>query len=217
MYQLYYYPGKASFAPHIFLEELGVQYELVLVDVPNKMTHSEQFLALNPAGRIPVLVEDELVLSETVAILQHLSDLHVDAGLTPEFGTAARAKWYKWLAYLGTTLHPDLMLYHFPERHTDNAAAAEQVKAHAYERVTKALDLIDAHLRHNAEHERGPWLLGMQYTAADCYLFMLGRWSRSLPHPAHAREHLGALMRHIVERPALLRACEQEGIAAPFF
>ncbi len=217
MYQLYYYPGKASLAPHIFLEELGVPYEMVLVDVPNKMNRSEAFLTLNPAGSIPVLVEDELVLSETVAILQHLSDLHADVGLTPEFGTAARAKWYKWLAYLGTTLHPDLMIYHFPQRHADNDAAVEQVKAHAYERVGNALDLIDAHLRHNLEHGRGPWLLGTQYTAVDSYLFMLGRWSRSLPHPAHARDHLGAFMRHIVERPALLRACEQEGIASPLF
>jgi len=217
MYQLYYHPGKASLAPHIFLEELGVPYELVQVDVPNGMTRTESFLALNPAGSIPVLVEDELVLSETVAILLHLSDLHLDAGLTPELGTAARAKWYKWLAYLGTTLHPDLMIYHFPQRYADDDAAAEQVKAHAYARVTRALDLIDAHLRHNVENGRGQWLLGMQYTAADSYLYMLGRWSRSLPHPAHAREHLGVFLRHIVERPALLRTCEQEGLTAAFF
>jgi len=217
MYQLYYYPGKASFAPHILLEELGVKYDLVHVDVPNGVTRSEAFLTLNPAGGIPVLVEDELVLSETVAILMHLSDLHADVGMTPDFGTAARAKWYKWLAYLGSTLHPDLMRYHFAQRHADDATAVEQVKARAYERVTVALDLIDAHLRHNLEHGRGPWLLGSQYTAADIYLFMLGRWSRSLPHPAHAREHLGAFMRHIAERPALLRACEQEGIVPPLF
>ena len=217
MYQLYYYPGKASLAPHIFLEELGVPYELVLVDVPNGMCQSEEFLALNPAGRIPVLIEDELILSETVAILQHLSDLHADVGFTPEFGTAARAKWYKWMAYLGTTLQPDLMIYFFPERLTGDADAAEQLKAHAHERVKAALDLIDAHLRHNIEHGRGPWLLGAQYTAADTYLFMLGRWSRSLPRPASAREHLGAFLKHIAERPALLRACEQEGMKAPLF
>jgi glutathione S-transferase len=213
MYQLYYHPGKASLTPHIFLEELGVPYELVMVDMPNGMHRSEAFLTLNPAGSIPVLVEDELVLSETVAILIHLSDLHADLGLAPEFGTAARAKWYKWLAYLGTTLHPDLMIYHFPQRHADDDAAMEQIKAHAYERVSKALDLIDAHLRHNAEHSRGPWLLGTQYTAADCYLYMFARWSRNLPHPAHAREYLRAFIRQIVERPALQRACEQEGLA----
>lgn len=217
MYQLYYNPGKASLTPHILLEELGVKYDLVLVDIGNNMQKSEQFLALNPAGKIPVLVEDELVLSETVAICQHLSDLYPDAGMTPDIGTAARAKWYKWLAYLGTTLHPELMTHFFPHLSIDDEAGQAAVASKAKARVAASLDLIENHLRHNAESGRGHWLLGAQYTAADIYLFKLARWTRRFEHPASAREHLGALMQRMVERPAVQRACAAEGLPTPLF
>ena len=217
MYQLYYNPGKASMTPHILLEELGVQYDLVLVDMANNMHKSEQFLALNPAGKIPVLVEDELVLSETIAICQHLSDLHPDAGMTPDAGTAARAKWYKWLAYLGTSLHPELLTHFFPHFLVDGEEAQGVLARKALERVTAMLDLIEAHLHHNAESGRGHWLLGAQYTAADIYLFMLARWTRKFTYPASARKHIGAFMQRVADRPAVQRACAAEGMSLPLF
>ena len=79
MYQLYYYPGNANLAPHILLEEIGAEYELVLVD-RNKDEHkSPAHLALNPTGRIPVLIEGDLVLYETAAIFLPLADGHAAA------------------------------------------------------------------------------------------------------------------------------------------
>lgn len=213
MYQLYYYPGNANLAPHILLEEIGAGYELVLVDRNQNEHKSPAYLKLNPAGRIPVLIDGGLVLYESAAICLHLADRHAAAGLAPELGSSARAEFYKWLMYLTNTLQAELLLYFYPERLTDDAAAAAQVKAHAESRVGGMLDLIEAALASGM----GPFLLGASYRAVDAYLLMLCRWTRNMGHPARARPHLGRFLDTVMARPATQRAFAKEGIAAPFY
>src|SRR5450756_941613 len=131
MYQLYYYPGNANLAPHILLEEIGADYELVLVD-RNKNEHKgPEYLKLNPTGRIPVLVDGGLVRYETAAICLHLADRHARAGLAPALGSNERAEFYKWLGYLTNGWQAQLMLYCYPGRLADDAAAVAQIKSHA--------------------------------------------------------------------------------------
>ena len=91
MLQLHYYPGNASMAPHLLLEEMGVAYELKLVDRTQQAHKSAAYLKLNPNGLIPVLVDGDLVLYETAAICLHLLDTNPKAGLAPTPGTSARA------------------------------------------------------------------------------------------------------------------------------
>lgn len=213
MYQLYYYPGNANLAPHILLEEIGADYELVLVDRNKNEQKSAEYLRLNPAGRIPVLVDGGLVLYETAAICLHLADRHADAQLAPALGSKERAQFYKWLVYLTNTLQAELLLYFYPERLADDAAAAAQIKTHAERRVGEMLDLIEATLAAGA----GPFLLGAQYRAVDPYLLMLCRWTRGMHHPARQRAHLGRFLDTVMARPATQRAFAAEGIAAPFY
>ena len=213
MYQLYYYPGNANLAPHILLEEIGADYELVLVD-RNKNEHKgPEYLKLNPSGRIPVLVEGGLVLYETAAICLHLADRHAGAQLAPMLGTNERAEFYKWLVYLTNTLQAELILYFYPERLADDAAAAAQIKKHAERRVGEMLDLVEATLTAGA----GPFLLGAQYRAVDPYLLMLCRWTRLMHNPARTRPHLGRFLDTVMARPATQRAFAAECIAAPFY
>jgi len=213
MYQLYYYPGNANLAPHILLEEIGADYELVLVDRNRNEHKSPAYLKLNPTGRIPVLVDGALVLYETAAICLHLADRHPEAGLAPALGSAERAEFYKWLIYLTNTVQAELIVYFYPERLADDAAAAAQVKAHAERRTGEMLDLIEAALAAGA----GPFLLGAQYRAVDAYLLMLCRWTRGMHHPARARPHLGRFLDRVMARPATQRAFAGEGIAAPYY
>src|SRR5689334_11637477 len=97
MLELHYYPGNASMAPHLLLEELGVPYALRLVDRTRQAHKAPDYLKMNPNGLIPVLTDGDLVLYETAAICLHLVDTHPDAGLAPTIGTAERAHFYKWL------------------------------------------------------------------------------------------------------------------------
>jgi glutathione S-transferase len=217
MYQLYYYPSNANLAPHMLLEELGVAFELVLVDRERDAHKSADYLKLNPSGRIPVLVDGELVLSEAAAICLHLADRHPEAELAPPLGTPERAQFYKWLFYLSNTLQTEILTYYYPERLVDDDAGAAVVKRHAENRIGAMLDLIEAALADNAAAQRGPYLLGARYTAADPYLLMLARWTRGFAHPARARRHLGAYLERVAARPAVQRAFAAEGLVAPLF
>ncbi|MDH5538489.1 MAG: glutathione S-transferase family protein [Rhizobacter sp.] len=217
MLQLHYFPGNASLTPHMLLEELGVPYELKLVD-RNKGEHKlPEYLRLNPNGLIPVLVQTgddgELVLYETAAICLHLADTHPQAGLAPALGSVQRAHFYKWLIWSTNTMQAMLTHYFYSGRMVDegDADAAAQVKAHAEKMVGEMLKQLDAEL---ARHGK-PWLLGDSFSVVDLYTLMLCRWTRSFTRPARDFEHLGPYLARVLARPAVQRAFAQEKIAAP--
>lgn len=212
MYQLYYSPGKASLAPHMLLEEIGADYELRFVDTDANAHNSPEYLKLNPNGRIPTLVDDGFVLYETAAICLHLADRHPEAALVPALGSTQRAAFYQWLIYLTNTLQTELITYFYSERLADDEAMAVRVKAHAEQRIGTMLDLIETKLTNG-----GPYLLGERYSAVDPYLLMLGRWTRSMTHPARARPNLGRYLETIAARPAILRTFAAEGLSTPLF
>ena len=211
MLQLHYYPGNASMAPHLLLEELGAAYELKLVDRTQQAHKSAEYLLLNPNGLIPVLVDGDLVLYETAAICLHLLDTNPKAGLAPAPGSSARAHFYKWLVWMTNSLQAALIIYFYPERWADNAEAAAQVRSHAQTKVGALLDQIEAEL---ARHG-GPYLLGETFSAVDLYALMLCRWTRGFGRPARSLPQLGAYLQRLLARPAVQRVFEQEGLAAP--
>ena len=212
MATLHYFPGNASLAPHIVLEELGAPYELALVDRAAGAHKSPAYLKLNPNGLIPVWVDGDLVLYETAAICLHLADTHPAAGLVPPLATPERAHFMKWLMWLTNTLQATLIVYFYPERWADDEGAIAQVKAHAEARVAPLLDQLEAQL---ASHG-GPWLLGDAYGAVDPYAFMLCRWTRGFARPARSLPALGAYLGRMLERPAVRRVMENEGLPAPW-
>ena len=218
MLQLHYFPGNASLIPHIVLEELGVPFELTYVDRAASAHKSADYLALNPNGLIPVLVDTAfggegkpLVLYETAAICMHLADTHPVDRLLPQLGSAERAHAYKWLAWLANTLHAALIVYFYPER-WGGAAAAAEVKASAEQKIGAMLDQLDAEF---ARH-RGPWLLGTGFSVCDPYAFVLCRWTRGFARPARSLPHLQPFLARMLERPAVGRAFATEALQPPF-
>lgn len=215
MLQLHYYPGTAAMTPHILLQEIGVPFELVLVDRMADAHKAPAYLKLNPNGLIPVLTEGDLVLYETAAICLHLCDLYPRAGLAPAVGTVARAHFYKWLVWLTNTLQATLIVYFYPERWVveGNAAGAAEVKAQAQRKVGGLLDQLDGEL---ARHG-GPWLLGENYSALDPFAMMLCRWTRGFSSaPARSRAHLGPYLQAVLARPAVQRVFATEQLAQPW-
>ncbi len=215
MLHLHYFPGNASLTPHMLLEELGVPYELELVDRARGAHKQPDYLRLNPNGLIPVLVQTEpdLVLYETAAICLHLVDTHPQARLAPALGSTDRAHFYKWLAWLTNTLQAMLIHYFYPERMVDdgNAAAAAQVKAHAEAKIGAMLDQLDAELARHGQ----PWLSGESFSAVDLYALMLCRWTRGFARPARSLPNLGPFLQRVLARPAVQRVFAQEGLGAP--
>ncbi len=215
MLQLHYYPGTAAMMPHILLQEMGVPFELVLVDRMADAHKSPDYLKLNPNGLIPVLTDGDFVLYETAAICLYLCDRYPAAGLAPALGSKERAHFYKWLVWLTNTLQATLLIYFYPERWVaeGNAAGAVEVKAQAQHKIGSLLDQLDDEL---ARHG-GPWLLGESYSALDPYAMMLCRWTRGFSSaPARDRTQLGPYLQRVLARPAVQRVFAAEQLAQPW-
>ena len=215
MIHLHYYPSTASMIPHLLLEEMGVAFELVLVDRAADAHKSPDYLTINPNGLLPALTNGELVLYETAAICLHLCDTHPQAAMAPAVGTLERAHFYKWLVWLTNTLQSSLIVYFYPERWVTagNAAGAAEVKAQAAAKVAGLLNQLDAELARSG----GPWFMGAHFTALDPYVFTLCRWTRNFAsHPARERPHLGPYLQRMLARPATQRVLEREGLNPPF-
>lgn len=211
MLALYYYPGLASLLPHMMLREIGADFELRFIDRGNDAHKQAEYLKLNPNGRIPVLIDGDLVLFETAAIVLHLVDRFPDAGLAPAIGTKERAEFYKWMMHLTNTPQAEFRAWFYPHEHVSDETAAPSVKQAAGERLNRMFDVISAQLGDK------PWLLGDRFSAADLFLFMLIRWSRFMPRPARSIPNLNALAERVAARPAVQEAFKAEGIEAPLF
>ena len=210
MYALYYYPYNASLLPHMALREAGVEFELRLVDRNRNEQTSPDYLARNPNGRIPVLLDGDLVLFEAAATTMHIADRHPDSGLAPALGTPERAHFYKWMVHLTNTPQAEYRAWFYPAEHATDAACAAGVKRAAHERLVRMFDLIATQLG------PGPWLLGERFSAADLFLFMLVGWGQDMPDPPRNRPHLSRHAERVLARPAVQEALAAEGLTAPF-
>ncbi len=210
MYTLYYFPGNASLLPHMVLREIGVPFELSLVDREQDMQQSAPYLRLNPNGRIPVLVDDGLVLYETAAITLYLLEQHPNAGLAPHPGTPGRARFLTWMVHLTNTPQAEYRPWFYPGQHVIDHAADATVKQAAGERLGRMFTLIADQLGD------GPWLLGNRFSAVDLFLFMLMRWGRAMPSPPRLRSPLAAHAERVLARPAVQATLAAEGLTEPF-
>ncbi len=205
-YQLFYYPGNASLAPHLLLQEASADYELVLVDRKTQAQRDPDYLAINPNGRIPALRHGELVLFEAAAICLHVADHHPEAQLIPALRSPERSHLYKWLSFLSNTVQPGYMAFRYPERLTDDPNGLQAVQRAAAERTSAAFSVLEGSLG------AGPFVLGSRYSVCDAYLFMLALWARSLPRPPALMPRLRACLDATRERPATQRTFELEGL-----
>jgi glutathione S-transferase len=207
VFELFYYPGNASMAPHFVLEELGVPFELRLVDRKRNGQKDPEYMKRNPLGRIPTLVDGELVLFESAAICLHLADRHPEANLAPALGSDDRAHLYKWLMFLTNTIQPDLMEFFYPDRHTTRAEGIPAVRAAAEQRSQSGFVVIDDALR-----GAGPYLLGERPSVADFFLLMLVQWAEDLSERPSRLAGIRRCADLIAARPAVQRAVATEGL-----
>lgn len=211
MITLYGMPSTASMAPHILLREIGLPFDLTLLNREKAEHTSEEYRRLNPNGRVPTLVDGDLVLFESAAICLHLADSYPAAGLAPALGTAERAHFYKWLVYLTNTVQADMLVYFYPERHAEGEAAQATVRTMAEERLFGQFALLDRELGGNL------WFLGERYSAVDPYLFMLARWTRFMAKPARTLPNLGPYLGRVLARPAVQAVFAAEGLSDPYY
>ncbi|MEJ1969941.1 MAG: glutathione S-transferase family protein [Rhizomicrobium sp.] len=211
MYTLHYFPGNASLMPHMLLRELGVPFELRLVDRAKDAQKCPKYLKLNPTGRIPVLIHDGKPIYETAAIALYLADRHPEARLAPALHDAARGDHLKWMVLFTNAFQCQFRAWFYADEFVDNPAYVDSVKAATATRIGASFAQLGTHLDINT------WLLGDGFSAADLYLFMFIRWGRALPTAPRVIPSLNRLAEAVAARPAVAKAFEVEGLTAPFF
>ena len=201
--ELYYRPGSAAFAPRVMLEEVGAPYRLIQV----ARDHAAQpagYEQLNPHRRVPTLVDGDLVVSESAAVLMHLADSFPEAGLAPAVGTPERASWYRWMTYLTNTVQATMMIWFYPERFTTDPEGIDAVQQQAAHDLAAMLQIVEAAI------EGREYLLDA-FSTADIYLFMLTDWGADMQPAWPGRPGLGRHYRLVGARPAVQRALADEG------
>nr|CAA6830548.1 MAG: Glutathione S-transferase (EC [uncultured Thiotrichaceae bacterium] len=204
MYKLFYYPRNASWAPHMVLQELGAEHELVLVDRKSEVQKGQDYLKINPTGRIPTLLDGETAIFESAAICIHLSDAHVGSKLIPT-SPSHRAQFFQWLFYLTTTIQPELMLHFYPEKHAEPDHCRQSIIENQERRLGEMFELVDKQL------SRFDYMAGNTLTLCDFFLFMLSDWAGNLKKTPLSYPYLGAHLRNLAKRPSIVDASHIEG------
>lgn len=201
---LYYAPHTCSLASHIALEHAGARYELRRIDFGANEQRSPGFLKVNPKARVPALVTERGILTETPAMLVFIAQSFPAARLAPIEDPFALAEVQAFNSYLCSTVHIAHAHRMRGYRWADDPAALEAMKKKVPQSVGECFGLIER------EMLRGPWVMGDAYTVCDMYLFTLAQWLEAdgvdlarLPRVAEHR-------RRVSENPVVARAIAAE-------
>lgn len=211
--QLYFGPGACSFVPHVLLEASGAAYEPVMVKLHKQEQQSEAFLAVNPLGQVPVLVEGGQTVTQIIAIVSHLDALFPEQQFLPR-EARARTRVLETLAWMNGTVHPTFAHMFMPFKFTDNPAIHDDLKRHAQQAYRGHLARLEALVQ--AKNARGEAFLGGAHLGPlDPYALTLFRWGGMsgidlAPYPA-----LGAHLRQLAAQPAVAQAMARERITLP--
>lgn len=206
MIKLYTCPGTRGMRATWALEEVGADYQLELVDLGSGAARKPPYIGINPGGKVPTLVDGEMVLTESAAICTYLGDRFPAAGLVPEPGSDARAHYLRWCFFVIGELEQPLWTlakhrFALPEKYqvpavTDTAKWEFSVAARVL-----AAGLGDRE-----------YLVGERFTAADVLAGHTLAWARRAKLPL-ADERLEAYADRVLGRRALVRAREREEAA----
>ena len=183
MLTLYFAPGSSSMAVHIALHEIGAPFESKPMSFKKNDMRSAEYLALNPEGKVPMLVVDGQPLTEVAAILFYLAKRYPEAGLLPRDDIEADARALSWMSFAASTLHP--------------------ARRHGLDHAREVWGIADRRLGNG-------WALG-RYSIADIHLFRLyWRLANSLKPAPETFPHLTAHYARMMARPAVQRTIEIE-------
>jgi len=184
MLTLYFAPGASSMAPHIALNELGLDFEPRPISLARKENRAPAYLAINPEGTVPTLLIDGRPLTEVAAILYYLARRYPEGGLLPKDDPESEAHVVSWMSFIASTVHP--------------------ARRQGLEHARKIYALADARLGGK------DWAIG-RYSIADIHLFRLfWRFRNSLKPPESEFPNLGRHYARMMERPAVIKTLATE-------
>ena len=202
--KLFYAPHTCSLASHIALEDAAAEYATVRINFADDEQRKPAYLAVNPKGRVPALVTDRGVLTETPAMLAFIAQSFPQARLAPLDDPFLFAEVQAFNSYLCATLHVAHSHRMRGNRWADDPAAIAAMQRKVPESVSACYDLIEENML------RGPWVMGESYTICDPYLFTMAQWlEQDGVDPARFPKVISH-RRRMSERPAVQKAIAEE-------
>jgi glutathione S-transferase len=204
--KFFYFPGVCSIGIHVLLEEIGTPFELVKVDLTTGEQRKQDFISVNPKGKVPALLRDDgTLLTEFPAIAWYLAKTHPEAGLLPQ-DIEGEVRALELIDYMVSTVHMRGFTRIFrPSLFTPTTADEPAVAQTGRDMVADGFKLLSHALAAKA------YLLG-DYSVADATLFFLELWAAGrakIELPANLAAHYSRMR----ERPAVQRALASEGLA----
>ncbi|HEY9621931.1 MAG TPA: glutathione S-transferase N-terminal domain-containing protein [Crinalium sp.] len=204
--KLFYMPGACSLAPHIVLEWIGQPFELGRIE--RGKTREPEFLAVNPAGKVPALIEDDgRVLTEAEAILLYLAEKFPEYDLGANPTPEARYEMHKWMSYLTGDVHPAFYPYFLPQRYIADEHQYHAIREAAYKQIDACFQLLDRHMSDRT------YMVEEHRTVLDPYLFVFCRWGKSLQKPFTDYPNLHRFLLQMAEDEGVQRAMQAQGIS----
>jgi glutathione S-transferase len=202
MLTLFYGPGACSMASHIVLEESGEKYEPKKMDLAKGEQRSEEYIKMNPQGRVPLLkLDNGDYLSENTAILPYLGKRF---GAWPKDGTA-EAKALSLIGFFAASVHPAHAHVGRPERYATDPSAFPTLKETGLKTFHGYLKQIDGKLA-------GREWFSDQYSVLDPYGFVFYTWGIRRELPMGELKNYTAFKDRMVKRPAVERVLADEKI-----
>ncbi|MCA3629468.1 MAG: glutathione S-transferase family protein [Methylobacterium sp.] len=205
--KLYYAPGTIALACHIALAEAGADYEAVALDFRKNEQRGEAYLAINPKGRVPALITDRGVLTETPAILGFIAQSYPAARLAPLEDGFALAQLQSFMAYLSSTMHVATAHDRRASRWADQESSFADMRAKVPQNARDCCRLIEA------ECFDGAWVMGADYTIADPYLFTIVGWLGRFGIELNEFPKIAAHWQAMQARPAVRRSLAEQAPA----
>lgn len=202
--KLYTLPGACSTADHIALQWTGQPFEVEVLTW--ETLKAPAFLAINPAGSVPVIVDGDFTLTQNTAILGYIAETYPQARLFGDGGPRQRAEAARWLAFGNTELHPTFGVFFAPGMFLSDTAQHDTLRTAAGRRL-RAL-----HERADAQLEGKDWIAGFR-SVADPYLYITLRWADMFGIGIDDLPHLAAFKRRMESDAGVRAALEAEGLS----
>jgi len=170
MMKLYYSPGSCALASHIALLDAGAPHEAVRVSFKDEEQKKPDYIKINPKARVPSLVTDNGILTETPAILAYIAQTHPDKKLAPLNDAFGFAEVQAFNSYLCATVHVAHAHGRRGTRWADDEGAIAAMKRKVPQTMADCFALIEQTMI------KGPWVTGDSYTICDPYLYTMSTW-----------------------------------------
>jgi glutathione S-transferase len=210
MLKLFYSSGACSLVTHIALEEAGAEFEPVRVVLAEGQHLKPEYLDINPHARVPALATDGGVVTENIAILNLIADLFDAPGSVPRDDPIAAARCNELLGWFASSVHISFAQIWRGERFTDDQALWPAIKEGGFKALEKQFSEIE-------QLSGDSWLVEGRFTAADSYALTFFRWGRRIGMDMSGYPAWAGLNRQVLDRPAVQRVLDREGLKAEEF